>query len=196
MNPSGRVALYLTHPEVAIDPAVPVPDWSLNASGRRRERDLAQRMPGQAIQVISSAERKAVETAEPLAGRADLPLEIRPELHENDRASTGFLPPAEFGQVADTFFADPTRSVRGWERATDAQSRISTAVDRALTRYQGQAVVFTGHGAVGSLLYCAFAGLPIDRKWDQPYPGHWFAFDPHTRQPLTHWAPLETLWRF
>lgn len=36
---------------------------------------------------------------------------------ENDRSSTGFLPPEEFEVVADAFFAQPGVSVRGWETA-------------------------------------------------------------------------------
>ena len=28
--------LYITHPQVQIDPAVPVPDWGLSALGRAR----------------------------------------------------------------------------------------------------------------------------------------------------------------
>ena len=37
------------------------------------------------------------------------------DLGGNDRSATGFLPPAEFEQVAKVFFAEPTRSVGGWE---------------------------------------------------------------------------------
>ncbi|MFO1191293.1 MAG: histidine phosphatase family protein [Rhodoferax sp.] len=29
-------------------------------------------------------------------------------------------------------------------------------------------VLIVAHGAVGTLLYCHLAGLPIDRRWDQP----------------------------
>ena len=35
--------LYLTHPEVGIDPAVAVPDWRLSAHGAARVADLAKR---------------------------------------------------------------------------------------------------------------------------------------------------------
>jgi hypothetical protein len=52
---------------------------------------------------------------------------------ENDRSATGYLPRVEFETVADNFFACPENSVRGWERAIDAQRRIAEAVNRAIS---------------------------------------------------------------
>ena len=34
--------------------------------------------------------------------------------------------------MADAFFAKPEESVRGWERAVDAQARVAAAVDDIL----------------------------------------------------------------
>ena len=50
-----------------------------------------------------------------------------PGIGENDRSATGFLPREEFWATADLFFAHPTESIRGWERAIDAQARIVAA---------------------------------------------------------------------
>ena len=64
-------AIYLTHPEVRIDPEVAVPDWGLSDIGAARVAALALRMRARpapaACHVVSSAERKALETAWPLA---------------------------------------------------------------------------------------------------------------------------------
>jgi broad specificity phosphatase PhoE len=93
---------YLTHPQVQIEPAVPVPDWRLSRRGRERVAALAatNALAG-TTHIVSSAERKAVETAEPLAAALGIVIEIRDAMHENDRSATGFLPPAEFEIVAD-----------------------------------------------------------------------------------------------
>ena len=37
-------ALYITHPQVKIDPAVPVPEWGLSDRGAERTRE-ASRLP-------------------------------------------------------------------------------------------------------------------------------------------------------
>jgi hypothetical protein len=53
-------------------------------------------------------------------------------MHENDRSATCFLEPNEFEAVADQFFAQSLVSVRGWERAIDAQFRIVREVEAVL----------------------------------------------------------------
>ncbi|NKX73881.1 histidine phosphatase family protein [Rhodobacteraceae bacterium R_SAG3] len=187
--------LYLTHPEVGIDPAVAVPDWGLSAHGAARVADLAKRGAWNGWHVVTSAERKALETAWPLAAAAGSAVEVRPDMHENDRSATGFLPGAEFETMADAFFADPEASVRGWERAVDAQARIMRAVQAVLAAQRGRDVIFCGHGAVGTLLYCALAGEAISRRWDQTGGGHYFSFDSEHMTPKAHWQALEALWR-
>jgi broad specificity phosphatase PhoE len=95
--------------------------------------------------------------------------------------------------VADTFFAYPQESVRGWERAVDAQRRIIGAVDRAIARSVGGDVAIVSHGGVGALLLCHLKGLPISRGEDQPGAGggHVYAFDAASRRLLSGWRRIE-----
>lgn len=193
----SRIVRYLTHPQVLIDPARPVPRWSLNEIGRARVSALATR-PGvlsRTRRVISSDETKALETALPLAAALGVEMEVRPRMHENDRSATGFLPPDEFEQVADEFFANPSRSVRGWETAEAAQKRIVDEVDDCLHAEGPGDVLFVGHGGVGTLLFCALSGEKIDRRFDQGPGGGgcWFAFDSERRMPAQGWQPMEML---
>ncbi|MFC4667067.1 histidine phosphatase family protein [Seohaeicola nanhaiensis] len=185
---------YLSHPQVLIDPAKPVERWSLNDTGRGRVQALAgsDALRGTGA-VFSSAETKALETASPLAQALGLAVIVRPAMHENDRSATGFLPPAEFEAVADRFFAEPGTSVRGWETAMAAQRRICAELEACLALAPDGDVLIVGHGAVGTLLYCALAGLPISRRHDQPAGGgNWFAFRPGSPPPAP-WAPMESL---
>lgn len=161
--------LYVSHPEVAIDPAVPVPDWGLSAKGRERAAAFAPHpLVAAAGRVVASREKKAIETAEILAAPQGLAVEIRDDLHENDRSATGFLPPEEFEATANRFFAEPETSIRGWERAIDAQRRIVGAVTAILAeRPDIETTVMVGHGGVGTLLLCHAGGFAIDRRHDQ-----------------------------
>lgn len=119
--------------------------------------------------VFSSDETKAVEAAEAVFAEGTLSIEVRDGLHENDRSATGFLPPDEFQHMADQFFANPETSMHGWERAVDAQDRIVGGVTRILAEGAPDDVIaVVGHGGVGTLLYCHFAGVGIDRSFDQP----------------------------
>ena len=192
----SRTIRYLTHPQVNIDPEIPVPSWSLSEIGRTRiDRLAASGVLRGTRHIISSAETKAIQTAAPLAEALGLAVEIRPDMHENDRSATGFLPPDEFEATADLFFANPSRSIRGWEPAIDAQTRIVAEVRACLEKHPVGDILFVGHGGVGTLLYCHLAGHPISRAFDQGEGGGGCVFDfsgPDSR-PLTHWRPLETL---
>lgn len=187
------VARYLSHPQVHMDPAVPVPEWGLSAIGRERIKSLCKAgwLTG-TTQIVSSAERKAIETAEPIAETLNVAVEIRAAMHENDRSATGYLFPDLFEQVADRFFAEPDRSVRGWERAIDAQHRIVREVETVLDRNRPGDVLFVGHGGVGTLLICHLAGVPIARTHDQASGGgNYFSFDGMRRHLQHPWRPME-----
>jgi broad specificity phosphatase PhoE len=184
---------YLTHPQVHIDSAVPVPSWGLNAVGRSRVQALvtAGWLQG-TTQVIASAEAKALETARPIAAALGVRLEVRDGMHENDRSATGFLPASEFERVADEFFAHPHKSTRGWERATDAQIRIVREVEIVLGRCHEGHVLFVGHGAVGTLLYCHYSKVEINRAYDQPRGGgHYFTMRRSRHEVLHSWRRME-----
>jgi broad specificity phosphatase PhoE len=185
--------LYLSHPQVRIDPAVPVPRWGLSDIGRARAEALAaQPWIGRFRRVVSSDEQKAVETADILAAALGLTTQVMPSLHENDRSATGFLPPPEFEATADLFFRHPEESIRGWERAADAQARILGGVMRALAAAPESPTIVTGHGGVGTLLWCHYAGVAIGRAHDQKGGGgNHYLFDPAKRIVLYGWRPME-----
>jgi len=186
---------FITHPEVVIDPSVPVPDWPLSPEGVRR-MGLALKQPWMTRlgSVFSSAERKATDAARMIADRFSLSPVVVPELGENDRSATGYLPKSEFEATADIFFARPEESVRGWERAVDAQRRISAAVERVITEAPGNGdIAIVSHGGVGALLLCHLKGVPISRAEDQPGAGGGcvYSFDPGTRALISGWRPIE-----
>ncbi|ESZ47938.1 histidine phosphatase family protein [Mesorhizobium sp. RSR565B] len=189
------IVYYITHPQVQIDANVPVPHWGLSEIGRARASAmLDQPWVGSIRRVVSSAERKAIETAEILGKHLGLAVEVKERMHENDRSATGFLPPPEFEAVADQFFANPHKSIRGWERAIDAQQRIVSEVETVLGAADGGDIAFVGHGGVGTLLLLSLSGRAISRAADQPAGGgNYFAYDVGTRRVVHGWRPIDSL---
>lgn len=195
----GR-AYYLSHPQVRIEPAVPVPDWGLSDVGRARLEAILMRPWLRAVErIVTSDECKARETADCIGAAIGCDVEIAAHMHENDRSSTGFLTPDEFEATADAFFAAPAQSIRGWERAIDAQARIVAAVRAALVGKEGTTTLFVGHGGVGTLLKCAIRGDLIDRRFDQsaegghPGGGNVHAFTTDLSRSLCGWQAMEEL---
>lgn len=166
----SRDFYFLTHPDVVVDPTVPVPRWPLSVRGRERMHRLLNAAWVRSLGAIwCSDEQKAMDAAQILAEARGLSWRQLAELGENDRSATGYLPKAEFEAVADQFFARPTESVRGWERAVDAQARIVRAVAQVVAATPGAApVCIVSHGAVGALLLCHLKRVPISRRADQP----------------------------
>jgi broad specificity phosphatase PhoE len=186
---------FITHPNVVVSRDVPVPRWPLSELGRKRMRaGLRQPWVREITAVYCSSEQKAIDGAEILAGHLALDFTQVAELGENDRSATGFLPPEEFERVADQFFASPDQSIRGWERAIDAQSRVVRAVERIAEQNSRGAVALVSHGAVGTLLYCHLAGEPIARRWDQPPNGggNYYCFSLAPSRVFSWWREFDT----
>ncbi|MBM6593787.1 histidine phosphatase family protein [Microvirga pudoricolor] len=187
--------IFLTHPEVVIDPAVPVPDWPLSETGLRRMEAFARTLEGSGVTAVhASRERKALDGAEIVAGHLGLALRAEHDLGENDRSATGYIAPPEFWAVVKEFFGRPHESVRGWERAVDAQARIVAAVGRvAREEPTGGDILIVSHGGVGCLLTAHLQGVPIGREDRPSHPGggcH-IVLDRDTLALLAPWRTVE-----
>jgi broad specificity phosphatase PhoE len=185
---------FLTHPEVVIDPEVPVPDWELSELGQRRAGQVATRLA--AIGSLwASPEAKAEQASRIIGERIGLEASVLTGLAELDRSSTGFLPEPEFWATYQDFLALPSQSSKGWETAVVAQRRIVAALDTVLQRTAGSTadVAVVSHGGVGALMLCQLLGTPIQRLVDQPKQGSHFSFDADTGEVLSTWQVYEDI---
>lgn len=188
---------YLTHPQIEIEPYMPVRQWSLSDQGQARiEAFMGQSWLLGTKSIYCSDEPKALETAAPIGRALDIPVIVRAQMVENTRSSTDFVPPEMFEDLVSLFFSNPDKSIKGWECASDAQARIVGAFELAMNEVKERGrmgdVLFVGHGAVGTLLYCHLSGLPIDRRYDQkPGGGCYFTYDWAERSMLHSWLPME-----
>jgi len=186
---------FITHPEVSIDPAVPVTDWSLSETGLQRMRmmlrlDWINSISG----IYCSTEKKAIDGAQILSDHLLLSFKKIEDLGENDRSATGYLPSAEFESVADQFFELPSQSTRGWETAKDAQKRIVQAVsDITKSQTDNTSIAIVSHGAVGTLLLCHLNNWCISRAHDQPGGGggNYFSFAMNTSVVHHGWVAID-----
>ncbi|HYY16942.1 MAG TPA: histidine phosphatase family protein [Gammaproteobacteria bacterium] len=116
-------------------------------------------------------------------------------LGENDRSATGYLPRAEFEATVEAFFARPSESIRGWERAVAAQARLVGALEgMAYTTPGAGPIAVVSHGGVGALLLCHLKGAAISRQEEQPATsgGHYFLFQVPEGTLVHGWIPIDT----
>src|SRR5262245_14437372 len=191
-----KTVYFITHPEVVINPSVPVPQWPLSAQGLARMR-LLLRQPWvtQITAVYCSTEQKAIDGAALLAAHLGLPVSHVADLGENDRSATGYLPAPEVQRLVGQVFDHPTVSIRGWERPVVAEQRMVRAAT-AIIAQDGSAgtIAIVANGGVGTLLLCALAGYAIDRRYEQPGSGggNYYAFDAQSRVLRHGWRPIDT----
>lgn len=186
--------LYLSHPEVNIDPQVSAYEWELSEQGRRRLRAATRRgWPGRGWRLIASPEVKAQQTAEILSQAFALPLHTHPEMGAVDRRATGYVPQDQYDKLTSALFARPADGPVGWESADIASSRIMKCFQEVLAEVSDD-MIFVGHGAVGSFLWCALTKTPITRAARQRRGGSFWAgdYDSAGFKPTHGWQALET----
>lgn len=187
-------ALYISHPQVEIDPDVPVPDWSLSARGRARTRGFADATLVRGLKaLVSSHEVKAQETAAILGETLGVPVVHAAGLEEIDRSVPGYVPAERFEELANLCFARPEESAEGWERAVDAQARVVAAFEATLAGHDLTLPIgFVGHGGVGTLLKSHLGRRAISRAGDQPLGGgNAYMVRLSDRLLLGDWMPFE-----
>ena len=190
-----RSVYFITHSNVVIDPSVAVPKWPLSRRGTERmEALLAQPWVEGIGAIYCSTEQKAIDGAEILARHLSIGHQVSEELGEIDRSSTGYLPRDEFQATMDAFFANPERSIRGWETARQAQECILRAVEEVMEYDQSDGdIAIVSHGAVGALYLCHLKNRPISGDESQPGSdgGNFYCFDVQSRALQHGWVPID-----
>jgi probable phosphoglycerate mutase len=152
--------LLLRHAETA-DPLVfhgAESDIELSERGRRQAEAVAPILAAAAPSVlVSSAMRRAVETATPIARACALPLRIEPQLHERRVGALSGTPTRQREGLwkdtlrrwkkGDTSYAPP-----GAESFDEIRNRVVPVWHRLTTECQGQTLVVVAHGIVCRVL--------------------------------------------
>lgn len=158
--------ILVKHAMPAIEPAVPASRWLLSEQGRADALALAEALaPYEPVQIVSSLEPKAEETARIVARRLGLDHATRPDLHEHDRREVGFLGDQAFQEAVAAFFRRPEELVMGAETAEAAGARFEAVVDAVVREAAHGTVVVVAHGTVISLYLARKAGMDPHELW-------------------------------
>ena len=181
--------MLVRHAQVRLDPEVPPQEWELTDEGRAAAERLARLEVFAGIEtVVTSPERKARGTAEPIAAAAGVELRVEPDLREAERDAPAVDDRAAFVARVNVWLGGG--DVPGWEERDVASARIVDCISRILDEVSGDLVVVS-HGTVLSL-YLAWVRrherVDLD-EWEAiPLPAV-AVVDPAARRIVESWRP-------
>jgi len=146
-------------------------DIELNQTGIKQAKLLAEYLADLKIDAIySSPLRRALKTAELIAGYHKLQVEVAPALIDFNFGKWQGLSLQEVRDKYKEFYAEwisrPHKvKIPSGESLDDVKDRAMTLVDDVITKYQGT-VVLVSHRVVNKVLICALLGLDNSHFWN------------------------------
>jgi probable phosphoglycerate mutase len=139
----------------------------LSETGYKQADRIAALLKPQRVDAIySSPLRRAVNTAQTLAGACGLQVRTVPELQEIDAGDLDGLSEKEMGEGHLAFWkewrrGDPSLHLPGGESLDDLQKRVWWAVERLLERHTDDTVAVVGHLFTNLVIVCKALGLDL-----------------------------------
>ncbi len=146
-------------------------DIGLNETGMKQAELLAEYLSDVKIDAIySSPVKRALQTAEMIAGYHQLDVEITPGLIDLDCGEWQGLPHQEVRDKYQELYADwvnrPDKvKMPSGEGLDDVRKRATRVIDNVIARFQGK-VVLVSHRVVNKVLICALLGLGNSHFWN------------------------------
>jgi probable phosphoglycerate mutase len=145
---------------------------SLTERGRRQAQRLADWLAHEHVdRVLSSPQRRAIETAEPIADAHGLKIAVVEGLVEYDVQSDHYIPMEELRATNDPRLQDMMEGrweTFGGESPEVFRNRVSATVDQLIADHPGERVVAVCHGGVINVALALV--LELDRLlWFDPH---------------------------
>jgi 2,3-bisphosphoglycerate-dependent phosphoglycerate mutase len=146
---------------------------SLTARGVQQAERLADWLAHERVDlVVSSPQRRAVETASPVAHAHGVEIEIVEGLVEYDVQSDHYIPVEELREKKDDRWmamVEGRWSAFGGEDPDDFRARVGDAIDKIVAANAGRKVVAVCHGGVINVAFASVLGLAQPLWFDPGY---------------------------
>ena len=143
-----------------------MPGVRLSAAGNAQAQRLADQLASSPIQAVyASPLERARETAQPLAARLGLQVEIAEDVNELDFGEWTGRTLEELREIAEWGLFNSFRSgarIPGGELMPEAQMRIVRFLERAARRHADAHVAVVSHGDVIKSALAYYLGAPLD----------------------------------
>lgn len=147
----------LRHAHTEIDSNIPPDKWGLSEKGKKRARNLAKKNTFDKVDVvISSGEKKAYQTALPIAQKLNKKIIQASEINELNRPK--FLGEKELNKTLKFAFTNPDKSINEWETANHALNRFDKAIKSIDRKHKNKKILIVSHGCVINLYFAKMLG--------------------------------------
>ncbi|MFO7631137.1 MAG: histidine phosphatase family protein [Caldilinea sp.] len=156
----------ITHAHTLVDPVSDATQWRLSTAGQSQAEALALLPFWAGIdRILVSSEVKTHLTVAPILATLQIPVSVDGRFDEVVRPSWV----DEYGAHVKAFFAEPERSVGGWEPATHALQRFLAGLAAQGVPGSNEQVALVSHGLVLSLYRAHLTGKwpPDFEAWRQ-----------------------------
>lgn len=109
--------------------------------------------------IISSSEKKAIQTAFYLSERIEKEINLNPNLKELDRGEEVIKTQEDYETKVWRIFDNPSECSFGWETAEGALGRFKRGMSRLENTYSNKKIFIVSHGIVLTLFFGDFLGL-------------------------------------
>lgn len=167
-TPHGNTLLFVRHAQPETNAKVPSHEWPLSTKGRQAAADLAERIAHaySPFTILSSPEPKAAETANIIATKLGLPVQIDRGLREHERPKAHWLEHQQFIAALANFFSRPDDLVFGAETAKQVTRRFTSAVARVLKNSPEGDLIIVTHGTALTLFMAAATNISPIPYWN------------------------------
>jgi broad specificity phosphatase PhoE len=116
--------------------------------------------------IVTSTERKAIETGELAAKRLAIPCQTAEGLHEHQRDTVPYFDsPSDFLAAVTRLFDHPNELVLGEETGLQARTRFTTSVENVMRTHPLENIAIVTHGTVLSLFVSQFTEIEVSQFW-------------------------------
>lgn len=163
-----KYLILVKHSLPEIIPSLPAHLWRLSDVGRMRCKPLAEKIAVYKPDFfVSSAEPKAVETAQAVTQRLNRTFAVVEGLHEHERHHTAWESQEQFAAQVAEFFWHPQELVFGNETAAQAEARFSKALAGVMAEHPRKTLVVFAHGTIITLWVARATGVEPFSFWKQ-----------------------------
>ena len=162
--------ILLRHAETAINKKIPSSEWKLSLKGNEQALSLLTDSYLSDVQIIvTSSEKKALRTIEPLAEQLSISIQEFDEFNELCRDRGQFGTKEEYNENVKYCFGEPNIAINNWETANEALERFSRKIAEIDNKYRNKKIIIVSHGLILNLYFAQTLGEQkhLYKRWLQ-----------------------------